>query len=46
MLALADSYRSAGKRDQARKKYQEVIDQFPNTSYAQSAKEALQQMKD
>jgi TolA-binding protein len=45
MLALADSYRSAGKRDQARKKYQEVIEQFPGTSFAQSARQALDEMK-
>src|SRR5262249_9440336 len=46
MLALADSYRSAGKRDQARRKYQDVIDQFPETSFAQAAKQALDEMKD
>src|SRR5439155_7359508 len=45
MLALADSYRSAGKRDQARKKYQEVIDQFSGSSFAQSARQALDEMK-
>jgi hypothetical protein len=45
MLALADSYRSAGKRDQARAKYQEVIEQFPGTTFAQSARRAMAEMQ-
>jgi thiol-disulfide isomerase/thioredoxin len=40
-LGLADSYNSAGKTDQAKKKYQEVIEQFPGTPQAASAKKAL-----
>jgi thiol-disulfide isomerase/thioredoxin/tetratricopeptide (TPR) repeat protein len=44
MLGLAQSYRSAGKAEMARKKYQEVIDTFPNTSFAETAKQALKDM--
>jgi thiol-disulfide isomerase/thioredoxin len=41
MLSLAANYRSAGRIDLAKKKYQEVIDQFPGTSYADTAKKEL-----
>jgi len=40
-LGLADSYKSAGKTDRAKKKYQEVIEQYPGTPQAASAKKAL-----
>jgi thiol-disulfide isomerase/thioredoxin len=40
-LSLADSYKSAGRNDQAKKKYQEVIQQFPGTPQAASAKKSL-----
>ncbi len=40
-LNMAASYKSAGRNDMARKKYQEVIDQFPNTPFADTAKAAL-----
>jgi tetratricopeptide (TPR) repeat protein len=40
-LGLADSYKSAGKTDKAKKKYQEVIEQYPGTPQAASAKKAL-----
>jgi thiol-disulfide isomerase/thioredoxin len=43
-LGLADSYRSAGSIDKAKKKYQEVIEQFPGTPQAASAKKALGEM--
>ncbi len=45
MLSMASSYRSAGKTDLAKKKYQDVIDQFPNTSYAQTAQKEMDSMK-
>jgi TolA-binding protein len=41
MLSLAANYRTAGRIDLAKKKYQEVIDQFPGTSYADNAKKEL-----
>jgi TolA-binding protein len=44
MLGLADSYRTAGKLDQAREKYQEVIRQFPDTRFAETAKRRLEEM--
>lgn len=44
-LKVAQSYASAGRTDMARKKYQEVIDQYPGTSYADQAKKALAAMK-
>jgi thiol-disulfide isomerase/thioredoxin len=45
MLSMAQNYRNAGKDDLAKKKYQDVIDQFPNTSYAETAKQQLTSMK-
>ena len=38
MMGLAQSYKSAGRPELAKKKYQEVIDQFPDTSYAETAR--------
>jgi thiol-disulfide isomerase/thioredoxin len=40
-LSMADAYRSAGNVDKAKAKYQEVIDAFPNTAYAETAKKGL-----
>lgn len=40
-LKLAQSYASAGRNDLARKKYQEIIEQFPNTDWSAQAKKAL-----
>ncbi len=37
MIKLAQSYASAGRNDLARRKYQDVVDQFPGTSYAEQA---------
>ena len=45
MLSLAENYVSAGRPELAQKKYQDVIDQFPDTSYADTAKKALAAMK-
>jgi thiol-disulfide isomerase/thioredoxin len=40
-IKLAQSYAGAGRNDLARKKYQEVIEQFPGTSFAEQAQKAL-----
>jgi tetratricopeptide (TPR) repeat protein len=40
-LSMARSYRTARKTDQARQKYQSVIDDFPNTTYADAARQEL-----
>jgi thiol-disulfide isomerase/thioredoxin len=45
MLGLAQSYKSAGRTEQARAKYQEVIDQFPGTSFAETAARDLAALK-
>jgi TolA-binding protein len=45
MLGLAQSYKTSGKPELAKKKYQEVVDQFPDTSYAETAKKELSAMK-
>ncbi len=39
-MALAESYKNAGRSDLARKKYQDVIDQFPGTPFADEARKA------
>jgi thiol-disulfide isomerase/thioredoxin len=43
-LSLADSYRRSGRSDLARQKYQSVIDQFPGTQYADTAKATIAAM--
>ena len=43
-LSVADSYRKAGNVERAREKYQSVIDQFPGTSYAETARRQLAEM--
>jgi len=43
-LNLAQSYRNAGRREQARAKYREVIDSYPGTSYAETAARELAAM--
>ena len=40
-LSMARSYRTAGKSEQARQKYQSVIAEFPNTQYAETARQEL-----
>ena len=40
-LKTAENYAHAGRADLARKKYQAVIDEFPGTSYAQAARDAI-----
>ena len=46
LLGMADNYRNAGKGEQAKKKYQEVVDEYPGTPQAASAKKALSEMID
>jgi thiol-disulfide isomerase/thioredoxin/outer membrane protein assembly factor BamD (BamD/ComL family) len=46
LLNMAENYRRSDRKDLARKKYQEVIDQFPNTPYAEKAKQAITEMGD
>ena len=41
ILAMAASYRSAGNTDLAKSKYQEVIEQFPNTPWADTARQQI-----
>jgi TolA-binding protein len=41
MLKLAQSYAGAGRNDLARRKYGEVVEQFPGTSYADQAQKAM-----
>ena len=43
-LSIADNYRKAGQTDVARAKYQQVVDQFPGTSFADRAQRALTEM--
>jgi TolA-binding protein len=45
MLSLAQTFARSYKTEQARKKYQEVIDQFPGTSYADTAKKEMAALK-
>ena len=43
-LGMADSYKSAGNTAKARKKYQEVIAQYPGTPQAATAKKTLSEL--
>jgi thiol-disulfide isomerase/thioredoxin len=40
-LHMGDNYRAAGNLEMARKKYQSVVDDFPNTKFAESAQKRL-----
>ena len=40
-LSMARSYRTARRLDQARQKYQSIIQEFPNSPYAQTAQQEL-----
>jgi len=44
ILSVADSYKASGNTDLARQKYQSVIDQFPGTPYAETAKKELKDL--
>ena len=43
-LSVADSYRAAGNQELAKKKYREVIDKYPDTDFAKTAQQALEEM--
>ncbi|HTL30389.1 MAG TPA: thioredoxin-like domain-containing protein [Tepidisphaeraceae bacterium] len=44
-LNMAENYAKNGHVDMAKRKYQEVIDQFPDTTFADTAKKALAALK-
>jgi thiol-disulfide isomerase/thioredoxin len=44
-LSLAESYRRSGKIELAKKKYQEIIEQFPGSKEAETAKVELAKLK-
>jgi hypothetical protein len=44
-LSVADNYAKNGMIPQAKKKYQEIIDQYPDTTFADTAKKALVNLK-
>ena len=41
LLLLAQSYEKSGDQDQANLKYQKLVESYPDTDAAESAKEAL-----
>jgi thiol-disulfide isomerase/thioredoxin len=43
MLGLARSYRAVGNREQAMRKYQQVVAEFPGTSFAKTAQQEMHQ---
>jgi TolA-binding protein len=43
-LSVANSYKESGQTDLAKQKYKAVIDQFPGTSYAETAKKELKDL--
>jgi thiol-disulfide isomerase/thioredoxin len=43
-LSVASSYKESGQTDLAKQKYQSVIEQFPNTPYAETAKKELKDL--
>jgi tetratricopeptide (TPR) repeat protein len=45
VLNLAANYKSAGRTEQAKEKYQAVIDQYPGTKAAEEAKKELKTLK-
>jgi len=45
LMNLAENYRSAGRNEMAVKKYRQVIDQFPGTSFAETARTELEKLK-
>jgi thiol-disulfide isomerase/thioredoxin len=44
ILSVADSYKASGNTELARQKYQSVIDQFPGTPYAETARKELKDL--
>ena len=45
-LSMAANYKSAGRPDKAREKLQSVIDEFPDTTFAATAKKELAALRD
>ncbi len=43
-LSMADNYRKAGNTEAAKAKYQQVVDQFPGSTFADRAQRALTEM--
>ena len=43
-LRLAEGYRRAGRTELARKRFQEVIDRYPDTTFAEQAQKSLAQI--
>jgi thiol-disulfide isomerase/thioredoxin len=46
MLSMAATYKAAGHLEQAKKKYQDVIAQFPNTTWAATASKGIEDLGD
>jgi thiol-disulfide isomerase/thioredoxin len=44
-FSMAESYKKAGRKDLAKKKYQTVVDEFPGTSYAEQAAKEIAAIK-
>jgi thiol-disulfide isomerase/thioredoxin len=44
-LSVARSYAGAGRKEQAKKKYESIIAEYPNTDYAKTAQAELNAMK-
>jgi len=44
MIGMAENYTRAGRADQAKKKYQEVITAYPGTTYAKQAQAAIDEL--
>jgi len=44
-LSMAKSYKSAGKTDLARKKLQGILDEFPGTTFAETARKELEALQ-
>ena len=44
-LSVARSYAGAGRKEQAKKKYQSIIAEYPNTDYAKTAQTELSALK-
>jgi thiol-disulfide isomerase/thioredoxin len=45
MMSMAASYKAAGRNDLAKQKYEQVIKDFPGTSYAEQAKKEMAGLK-
>ncbi len=45
LMQLARTYQAAGRGDEAAKTYQQIIEEYPDSSYAADAKKALDQIR-